>query len=200
MIEPVGFDAAAIDVASVTLGDAVPAVLEGAGLGDANSNGKSDLTVSFPQDAVAALVDPTTTWLTVEGSLVGGGRFRGYASVRTVTVQDPSADGEGRQIGAAPGFRLVSTPGALPIVVQASGGAEASGAVSSAQIVSVHDVRGRLVRRWSVLPDARRRISWDGRQGDGRPVAAGLYFLRVESPGVLGERTQHRAMKVVVAR
>jgi len=199
-IEPIGFDASAIDVATVTLGDAVPAVLEGAGFGDANSNGISDLTVTFRQDAVASLVDPTTTWLTVEGSLVGGGRFRGYAAVRPLTAQDGKADGDGRQDAAVPEFRLVSAPGTLPILVQASGAGTKGGGVSSAQIVSVHDVRGRLVRRWSVVPDALRRVSWDGRQGDGRPVAAGLYFLSLEGRGAAADRVRRRGIKVVVAR
>ena len=190
-IEPVGFDASEIDVATVTLGDAVPAVPEGPGFGDANSNGVSDLTVSFRQDAVAALVDETTTWLTVEGSLIGGGRFRGYASVRTVTQRGADA----RAAGAAGiGFRLVSAPGALPVVVEgAAGGAR--------QIVSIHDVRGRLVRRWSPSVGARARVSWDGRRDDGRPVASGIYFLRVESPGAPGaERVERRVMKVLVTR
>jgi hypothetical protein len=193
-IEPIGFDASAIDVATVTLGDAIPAALEGAGFGDTNSNGISDLTVSFRQDAVASLLDETTTWLTVEGSLVGGGRFRGYAFVRTLTRPDGNAAGSarsGREDGAV--FRLRSAPGALPVIVQAAGRAPGL-------IVSVHDVQGRLVRRWTPTPDARSRISWDGRRDDGRPVASGVYFLRVESRGANAGRGEPRVMKVVVAR
>jgi hypothetical protein len=191
-IEPVGFDASAIDVATVTLGDAVPAVLEGPGFGDANSNGISDLTVSFRLDAVAALLDETTTWLTVEGALIGGGRFRGYASVRTLTPRDAGGSIEG---AAGIGFRLVSPRGALPVVVDGGAGAPGAGAPT----VSIHDVRGRLVRRWTAAPSGHARISWDGRRDDGRPVASGIYFLRIETPGTPA-RAEGRILKVLVAR
>jgi hypothetical protein len=50
--------------------------------------------------------------------------------------------------------------------------------------VVVHDLGGRRVR---TLESARRtagsrEIVWDGRDGSGRPVAAGLYFVRIETP------------------
>lgn len=191
-IEPVGFDASAIDVVSVTLGDAVPAVLEGSGFGDANSNGLSDLTVAFQQDAVAALLDETTTWLTVEGSLMGGGRFRGYASVRTLT---PHVAGDRVEGAAGIGLRLVSPLGALPVVLEGAAG-------PGAPIVSIHDVHGRLVRRWTPAPGGRARISWDGRRDDGRLVASGIYFLRIEGQGAPGGagRGERRVMKVLVTR
>lgn len=46
--------------------------------------------------------------------------------------------------------------------------------------VTVHDVRGRLVRK---IADARmeagsHRIAWDGRRQDGVPAAGGVYFVR----------------------
>jgi hypothetical protein len=49
--------------------------------------------------------------------------------------------------------------------------------------VRVWDARGRLVRS---LVDERadpgfRSVEWDGRDGRGRPVASGVYFLRVEA-------------------
>ena len=188
-IEPVGFDAAEIDVSTVTLGDSVPAVLEGAGFGDANSNGITDLRVAFRQDAVAVLLDETTTWTTVEGSLVNGVRFRGYASLRAVAT-------DGVRDGAA--LRLASSPGRLPIVVEGTAGQ------ASERIVSVHDVRGRLVKRWR-LPAASSPapVSWDGQRGDGRAVASGIYFLSVEHRGDGSDpsaRDDRRTMKVVVAR
>lgn len=199
-IEPVGFDAGAIDLATVTLGDAIPAVLEGAGFGDANSNGVSDLTVSFRLDAVLSLVDATTTWLTVEGSLVGGGRFRGYAPVRALVRRDAptNEDGKGDGAGGAQ-FRLASPPGALPVVARVG----TAGAPGVERTVSVHDVHGRLVKRWTVTPDARALVSWDGRGADGRPVTSGIYFLSIERRGAPADRDGRdgrRVMKVVVAR
>jgi hypothetical protein len=49
----------------------------------------------------------------------------------------------------------------------------------------VYDVEGRLV---GTLADRYerggiRQVTWDGRDNDGRPVASGLYFYRLEAPG-----------------
>ncbi|HYJ31847.1 MAG TPA: FlgD immunoglobulin-like domain containing protein [Candidatus Binatia bacterium] len=57
------------------------------------------------------------------------------------------------------------------------------------------DVMGRLVRRLDsgVYGAGYRTVTWDGRDGDGRPVAAGLYFLRTKSD--LG---YERSIKVAV--
>jgi len=57
--------------------------------------------------------------------------------------------------------------------------------------VSVHDAAGRLVRR--VLDGAPRdaglhEAAWDARDNGGRPVAPGLYLLRVESAGLSAGR------------
>ena len=191
-IEPVGFDASEIDVSTVTLGDLVPAVLEGAAIADANSNGIADLVVAFPQSAVGALLDGTTTWTTVEGSLENGVRFRGYVSLRSVAP-----------VNRAPALaaRLASPPGTLPVVVEA-------GDRAFERIISLHDVRGRLVKRWRLPAGAPSSVSWDGRQGDGRVVASGVYFLSVENRAdsdrgdraARADRAARRTMKVVVAR
>ncbi|MBM4129973.1 T9SS type A sorting domain-containing protein, partial [bacterium] len=49
--------------------------------------------------------------------------------------------------------------------------------------IAVYDVAGRLVR---TIADGVHRagageVAWDGADGDGRPVAAGVYMVRVES-------------------
>lgn len=56
--------------------------------------------------------------------------------------------------------------------------------------VAIHDVSGRLVRSWNTARasqgGAAQRLSWDGSGSDGKPVASGIYFVRVfgtESPG-----------------
>lgn len=49
--------------------------------------------------------------------------------------------------------------------------------------VAVFDVRGRLVRDLGVFREqetSRFNVGWDGRDGTGREVPAGVYFLRVE--------------------
>lgn len=59
--------------------------------------------------------------------------------------------------------------------------------------VSIFDIRGRLLRRWSDVPGAGAPFEWDGRGRDGRPVAAGTYFLRAESGRAY---SQHKLVRV----
>jgi hypothetical protein len=49
---------------------------------------------------------------------------------------------------------------------------------------AVFDVTGRRVVSLvdGRLPAGEHRLSWDGRDGQGRPVPPGVYFLRLESP------------------
>ena len=56
--------------------------------------------------------------------------------------------------------------------------------------LAIYDVTGRLVR---VVVDEERdpglfREAWDGRNSDGRRVAAGVYFVRAEAPGIARSR------------
>jgi hypothetical protein len=62
--------------------------------------------------------------------------------------------------------------------------------------VAVYDIAGRLVRRLvsDPLPAGPQRIAWDGRDGDGRQVGAGVYLLRVTADG------QTAAGRVVMLR
>jgi subtilisin family serine protease len=52
--------------------------------------------------------------------------------------------------------------------------------------VSVHDVTGRRVRTLlaRTVSSGEYRLSWDGLDDSGRPVAAGVYFARLTAPGV----------------
>lgn len=52
--------------------------------------------------------------------------------------------------------------------------------------LAVHDLLGRRVRtlaRGERFDAGTRRIAWDGRGDDGRPVATGVYFVRLETDG-----------------
>ncbi|MCI0451967.1 MAG: T9SS type A sorting domain-containing protein, partial [Candidatus Latescibacteria bacterium] len=62
--------------------------------------------------------------------------------------------------------------------------------------IQIYDVAGRVVREemrrgqsagWS-------RLTWDGRGGDGKPLASGVYFYRVGAAG------QTVTRKMVIAR
>jgi hypothetical protein len=50
-------------------------------------------------------------------------------------------------------------------------------------IVRIFDAAGRLLREVlrASLPSAGREIVWDGRDGSGRPVPGGLYFVLAQS-------------------
>jgi endonuclease I len=56
--------------------------------------------------------------------------------------------------------------------------------------LSVYDAAGRLVRVLAEGPFApgEHEVSWDGRDAAGRPVASGVYFLRLTGPGVAASR------------
>ncbi|MBD3347946.1 MAG: T9SS type A sorting domain-containing protein, partial [Candidatus Eisenbacteria bacterium] len=59
----------------------------------------------------------------------------------------------------------------------------------------VYDVSGRLVRELAdaQMPAGSHVRTWDGRDGGGRPVAAGVYFCRFEA----GEKSRTRRMVLV---
>ena len=66
----------------------------------------------------------------------------------------------------------------------------------SSALLTILDVRGRVVAR---LSDGRqglatRLVPWDGADSDGRPLPAGMYFLRLEAAGEI------ETMKLVVSR
>ncbi len=179
-IEPVGFDAASIDVATVRLEGTIPAGADGAAMGDANSNGVRDLVVTFDRAALMPLLTPTTTQLEVSGALRTGERFRGFADVRV--------DGGDNVPQAAASLQVVSRPGVLPVELAFRD------RVDRTRTLAVYDVQGRLVKRWRAPVAGGRRASWDGRRADGRPAASGIYFARVEDPA-LGA-----VAKIVIAR
>jgi len=68
--------------------------------------------------------------------------------------------------------------------------AAASGA-SQVREPWIFDLHGRVVADLgaAALPEGAHQIAWDGRASDGRPVEAGVYFLRVEGPGIAVSRS-----------
>ncbi|NNM32460.1 MAG: hypothetical protein HKO53_05315 [Gemmatimonadetes bacterium] len=113
------------------------------------------------------------------GSVFGDGFSAGYASgaydvamtLTTVTAVTPiAADREG--------IRLAPNP------FQARTTIELGSAVPPGSTLSIFDLQGRLVRRWSVGRDV---MEWDGHDQSGRRVAAGAYLVRAH--GSFGEHT-----------
>ena len=62
--------------------------------------------------------------------------------------------------------------------------------------LAVYDASGRLVRRLAddTYPAGRHAVSWAGLDESDRPVASGIYYLRLESG------TEHRRVCAVVVR
>lgn len=56
--------------------------------------------------------------------------------------------------------------------------------------LAIYDVHGRRVRRLVDGDESagEHRVRWDGRDGDGRPLGAGLYFATLVAPGARFER------------
>ena len=52
-------------------------------------------------------------------------------------------------------------------------------------VLTIHDLKGRLVRRlWDgPLPEGTSRLDWDGRDTGGRPVGSGVYLARLRTLG-----------------
>jgi hypothetical protein len=62
--------------------------------------------------------------------------------------------------------------------------------------LSVHDVTGRRIRELVAAPRSagRHSVIWDGRDGSGERVAAGVYFVRLSTP------EDARTRKIVLLR
>lgn len=63
--------------------------------------------------------------------------------------------------------------------------------------VSIHDTRGRFVRLLldGPLPAGLSTLVWDGRDGEGAPVASGAYFVQVAAAGGFQARTSLALVK-----
>jgi len=86
----------------------------------------------------------------------------------------------------APGNRLPVTVEPNP-VLEGTTIRFRSSATGTAR-VDVFDAAGRSVRAWDVetSPSAASSVSWDGRDASGRPVTAGVYFVRVRTGTGIG--------------
>lgn len=115
----------------------------------------------------------------------------GLAPFGAATTETPASDiwvnNDPAAIGGPPSPIVLAAPSPNPSrgVVQC-GLVAPTGLVLDAAIV---DVAGHVVRRWAVPSIAPRTVvAWDGRDGSGRIVPAGVYRLRVVAAGVTAER------------
>jgi hypothetical protein len=166
-------------VAKVSLNDSIPAEPHPTAVGDHDEDGVGDLMVKFPRSEVLGVL---AGFGQVEVRVSGEVSGLAFAGADTVTVLYANlkikmmASGDG---GVREGVLSISS-GSLP-------GASSSicfevpepGLVS----ISIYNVEGRLVRRLvdePMEPD-RYVVEWNGLDQSGARVAAGVYFLRLET-------------------
>ena len=173
---PDGYDPAGIDVATVLLNDALPALSSPAVVGDHDLDGIPDRMVKFDRGEVIDLLPlGDEVEVVVSGELIDGTAFAGVDGIRVIC--------KGRPIDVTairdPNLRVSSTPGVSSTTVSYELGA--AGPVS----LRVYDVNGRLVRTLvsGDQPAGQHEIAWDGRSDEGRRVGAGVYFIRLERAG-----------------
>jgi trimeric autotransporter adhesin len=125
-------------------------------------------------NSIAALaIDGPTVFVGGSFRSMAGSPRSGFAalSLEPVAVQETRAHAAGLAVTAWPNPTRARTELRWRSTSRAS-----------TEIV-VHDVRGRVVRRFGALdlPGGDHRLVWDGRDDQGRSVSAGVYFARLRS-------------------
>lgn len=157
---------------------------------DTSFGSSGQALVGFPgagEDIAAALA------FDAQGNAILAGESLGNIAVARV-LNGPDASAV-IQAPAGSGGLFLSAPSPNPTTSGATLALELKADTRTS--ASVYDVAGRVVRRLfgdRALEAGRHMLGWDGRDDAGRPVAAGVYYLRLAAPG--GDATR----KVVVVR
>jgi hypothetical protein len=160
------------------------------GVVDTSFGSSGQALVGFPgagEDIAAALA------FDAQGNAILAGESLGNIAVARV-LNGPDASAV-IQAPAGSGGLFLSAPSPNPTTSGATLALELKADTRTS--ASVYDVAGRVVRRLfgdRALEAGRHMLGWDGRDDAGRPVAAGVYYLRLAAPG--GDATR----KVVVVR
>jgi hypothetical protein len=166
-IEVPGIDPTTIDLPTLRLAGAVPALSKPASVGDHDGNGVSDLMVKFSREALDPLLTPGVNELEVTGSLVTGEEFTGSDEVRVISLPEhPSTS------SVAP--NPLNPQGVLTFRTMSRG----------LVAVGMFDVYGRQVRVLldsQILPAGLHEVRIDGRGSRGERLASGVYIYRVET-------------------
>jgi len=127
-----------------------------------------------------------------------------FASGTEVLYKIGSTDPVGREtvIGPIAAGSAGSDPALTPVRLVAgspmsgAGWIEYTAPSASKARLTIHDLSGREVRQLSgvQVEGASSRVYWDGRDGDGRAVSGGVYFVRLRA----GDQAQER--KIVLLR
>ena len=165
-IEPIGFDVASIDPASVLLAGSVHADPKFATIGDHDSDGILDLMLKFRRESVDPLLTPGSVRLELSGTLITGERFAGADTVRVLA--------EPQQLAASVAPNPLNPGGTLRFTT------EKAGLVSA----RLYDTSGRLVRPLlsrRAYPAGAHEISIEATGASGRPLPSGIYWIRIDT-------------------
>ncbi len=130
---------------------------------------------SGPSTSTLYSIDPATGAFT---TLASGLQTQGWEGLAVVPVPAATSVADAPPAARAPTAELAVAPnpsrGDASIAFSLATGADVD--------ASVYDVSGRLVRRLvrGHFAAGRHALTWDGRDGDGRTVASGVYFVRVD--------------------
>ena len=137
-------------------------------VGDADKNDVEDANLCFRKEDLRLLFSDvsgkTTLDVTLAGTLTSGREFSAPLSVEVV--------GGGGNLAASVTPNPLNPSGILSFVSTRSGAAS----------IRIFSQTGRLVRTLEegTLPEGRHEVRIDGRDEDGRPLATGIYFYRVD--------------------
>lgn len=134
----------------------------------------------------AASAGPYLAVRSFQGDLYAGGTFQSVSGIGSRLVARWQNLGTGAtEPGDEPKTRFLSPPWPNPSVRGTSWNLRAG---SGAERLRLVDLGGRVLREFSWTespPRGEFTFSWDGRDAANRPVAPGVYFLVLESPGRL---------------
>lgn len=131
-------------------------------------------TLNLPFPYTADSIEPQA-----DGFFVGAGNnsiMRAY-SLNPTAVESPVAD------PLETGFISRLAP-RLDVVPAVGSAFRLSLHAERTATLSIHDLTGRELRRWSLAPGAAQPLTWDGRLDSGEFAPAGVYFARALSGGV----------------
>lgn len=165
-VESNGFDIASVNLSTVRMAGAVPALPRFVTIGDHNSNGVPDLMLKFSRETLDPLLTSGANDIEVTGSLVTGEAFEGVGVLKVI---DPP---------------LVGSVAAVPNPFNPRGVIRFTLSKRGLVTVSLFDVQGRALRHLlakQLLSAGRHEVDVDGRDNYDRPLASGVYFYQIET-------------------
>jgi hypothetical protein len=192
IISPEGgdFSLSDIDLSTIRLNGTVPADTASANWANVKDGVSEALRIRFDRNALLPLLTPGSNRIEVSGSLTTGEIFRGFADV-FVGAQSTQRAGSipvSEAPSEAPRTVVLEKPVPNPSrgAIRVRLGLPREGPAE----LSVFDLAGRLVARVSTEPRSAgwHDLTWDGRDRNGRPVASGVYFLRLNASPTMSRR------------